>query len=57
MAARKFQDLGIGTDEIEQVAPIEQMTRPLDAPELIEGLQSDGARLLLGAVGFDPHSG
>lgn len=42
VTARRFQDLGIGTDEIELLEPIEQLARPLDAPELLEHVESDG---------------
>jgi DNA recombination protein RmuC len=47
VTARRFQDLGIGTDEIEPLQPIEQMARALDAKELRDVADSNDSNPLM----------
>jgi DNA recombination protein RmuC len=46
VSARKLRDLGAtSTGEIEQLAPVEQIPRALNAPELAEPSAGDGDEL------------
>lgn len=44
VSARRMQELGLATDEIDPVAPVAVSPRPLTAPELLEAVAGEDAR-------------